>query len=191
MTNETDEFAHIKEENFGSGSGIAYGFKDLDEFYRYLARKEQQANERMLDIQRRMITCEDEQWYVNISVPMQELFIAGEAWSLRHARQSELESYGVETVSGLNDEQKAEFNASIRLMRDARNRGYIFGKSYSIIEPRGELGSTHVSCMWPINEAAFNEAREQMWRPDLLSNEASPNLRRALYRAFVMLRGGR
>jgi hypothetical protein len=189
MSNENEnDFSHIKEESFGMGSGIAFGFKDFDDFARYLGKKEREAMARILPEQERMIDCEKEQFFINIAVDLRELFIAGEAWSLSRARKEELASYKVESVTELSDEDKECFNESTRMMWSSRKRGYIFGRAYSEIEPRGELGSTHVTCMWPIPEAAFKEAKEQNWRPDLSDETKSPYLRRTLFQLHLKIK---
>lgn len=42
--------------------------------------------------------------------------------------------------------------------------GYLFGRAYSIIEPDGELGSTHRANMWPITPECFEAAEQAGWR---------------------------
>jgi hypothetical protein len=160
-------------------------YDTLEEAYADMANQEAAANERLLPEQRAMIDCTDEQYFVNVAVNIQELFIAGEAWSSDRADREELESYHVKDVSELDDEQRAEFLYSRRMMRDSRKRGYIFGRGYSVIEPNGELGSTHVANMWPIDKAAFDEAREQKWQPDLLDVTKSARLRECLFHLYM------
>lgn len=42
-------------------------------------------------------------------------------------------------------------------------RGYKSGRAYSVIEPTGELGDTHVANMWPITRESFEQARDLGW----------------------------
>jgi len=46
---------------------------------------------------------------------------------------------------------------------EARKRGYMFGRAYSVITPEGELGSTHVAMAIPIPEWLFIEMCERGW----------------------------
>jgi hypothetical protein len=157
-------------------------YDTLEEALKDMGEAEDAANKRLLTAQRAMIDCKDDQYFVNIAVNMKELFIAGEAWSSDRADREELAAYHVNDVSELGDEERSEFNHSRKMMRDSRSRGYIFGRGYSVIEPDGELGSTHVANMWPISKAAFDEAREQKWQPDLLDITKSANLRDDLFK---------
>jgi hypothetical protein len=188
---EENEFSHIKEVKLGPGGSFTFGYKDFDEMMAHMRQAELKAMARILPEQQAMINCRKEQWYINIAVDIKELFIAGEAWSLDRARKEELDSYKVKSAEELSDEDRQEFRSSTRMTRDSRMRGYIFGRAYSEIEPRGELGSTHVTAMLPIDEAAFNEAREQDWRPDLFSESKSPNLRLALFLFHLKYQVGR
>lgn len=43
-------------------------------------------------------------------------------------------------------------------------RGYLSGRAYSVVEPDGELGDTHVSTVFEISEKAFEQARAIGWR---------------------------
>lgn len=43
-------------------------------------------------------------------------------------------------------------------------RGYRWGWCYSIVEPTGELGSTHVSVMRKIGKEEFEEAERKGWK---------------------------
>jgi len=56
-----------------------------------------------------------------------------------------------------------ELRWTLDSQRDAHERGYLFGTAWSTLEPRGELGSTHVSQMHPITEAMLEEARAHDW----------------------------
>ncbi len=45
------------------------------------------------------------------------------------------------------------------------DRGYIYGRCFSVIEPEGELGSNHIGLITArIDEATFNRAKANGWR---------------------------
>lgn len=52
----------------------------------------------------------------------------------------------------------------IRTTLDSRERGYMMGEAWSVMEERGELGSTHVANAFPISAEAFAEARAAGWQ---------------------------
>lgn len=49
------------------------------------------------------------------------------------------------------------------MIEDAHARHYRFGEAYSVIEPRGEIGSTHVVSMTPLPVEMFDQARAHGW----------------------------
>lgn len=61
--------------------------------------------------------------------------------------------------------EPAELSYTMRSHDDSYSRGYRFGWCYSVVEPDGELGSTHVSTMFmKITEEQFEEAKKNGWR---------------------------
>lgn len=52
---------------------------------------------------------------------------------------------------------------TINNIDDNHERGYLFSRCYSIVEPTGELGDTHRSNVWPITEGQFREAQAAHW----------------------------
>jgi hypothetical protein len=176
---------HIKHEKVGPGMSISFGYKDMDEMFADMAKAEDAANARILPQQHAMINCQTDQYFVNIDTLIDGLFIAGEAWSLERANRSELEAYNAKSESELSKEDLAAYRDGCRMLKDSRKRGYIFGNAFSEICPEGELGSTHVSSMWPLSERAFNEAKEQHWQPDLKSDAKSPELRITLFDLYI------
>lgn len=61
--------------------------------------------------------------------------------------------------------------------------GYMFGRAYSIYEPKGELGSTHKASVWPISPATFAAAGGANWSTERLHEVARagvPDARAAL-----------
>ena len=43
------------------------------------------------------------------------------------------------------------------MLKEARERGYIFGRWYSEVVPDGELGSNHISSCLPMSKEEFEE----------------------------------
>ena len=50
-------------------------------------------------------------------------------------------------------------------LRASYGRGFRYGMHYSVLCPEGELGSAHISTMWPITELDFHRAKEIGWTP--------------------------
>jgi hypothetical protein len=61
-------------------------------------------------------------------------------------------------------------------------RGFRFGRAYSVIEPRGELGDTHVSVMVPITKEEFEQARAVDWQLEEIMKQDWPQ--KAVERLF-------
>ena len=57
----------------------------------------------------------------------------------------------------------AEIRWEVESLENAYERGYRYGKCYSVIEPLGEWGSTHVSAMIEIPKEIFEAAQEAGW----------------------------
>ncbi len=64
---------------------------------------------------------------------------------------------------GSEDRMESEYE--YETYTDSLKRGYAFTRSFSVIEPDGELGSHHISTMCPIDQAQFERAREHKWIP--------------------------
>lgn len=45
----------------------------------------------------------------------------------------------------------------------AEERGFLFGKAWSRLEPDGVIGTTHRSAVWPIEPRLFQSARNAGW----------------------------
>ena len=52
---------------------------------------------------------------------------------------------------------------------DSYNNGFRFGRAYSVIEPEGELGDTHVCDMIPITKEEFEQSKDLHWIPEKIS----------------------
>lgn len=70
--------------------------------------------------------------------------------------------FGIEHMSPY-----AEDNAMIR---DARERGYLFGTWYSVACDYGEMGSQHISRCVPITKEVFEFAKSHNWQPEAIAD---------------------
>lgn len=154
-----------KHELPGGGMFASGTWEELQEL---MARNEYTANTELWPEQKNMLETKGDQYFLNIQ-PGLDFAIFGEAWSVETSDRSELKSYGVKSVeelsTGDNGDREA-YDYTCKALRASRERGYIFGQAYSIVCPDGELGSTHVSQMWPISKEAFEEARTLNWKLD-------------------------
>lgn len=80
------------------------------------------------------------------------------AWGRIYGRKELEES---ERSCGAPDEEIV-----LTMMRsdDGFERGYRFARTYSAVEPDGELGDVHVSVMRKITREEFGQARENGWQ---------------------------
>jgi hypothetical protein len=60
----------------------------------------------------------------------------------------------------------AEVQHRVDNIRENYTRGWRAGVGWSVVEPGGETGYSHVSLLTPISAAAFATARGRGWRPD-------------------------
>ena len=85
--------------------------------------------------------------------------IWGERWSLEHYAE-----YLRGRAAACSDpEDAAEWLETIETDKAQLERGYLFGKAYSVAEDRGELGSTHVSQVVEVPRETFELARANGW----------------------------
>jgi hypothetical protein len=82
------------------------------------------------------------------------LMIVGKSQSIDEQVAKEIE------LGGLEDRTEDEIR---RDMTERHERGYLFGRCWSKIEPDGELGSTHVSEVYWIDPSLFAELEECGW----------------------------
>lgn len=98
--------------------------------------------------------------------PFDDLLIFGQTPSLPELVAVELGYVAVEDV--------AERALVEPQLRERRARGYLTGTCFSLVEPGGEWGDTHVASVWPLAEVDFEAARAAGWDP------AHPGLRACL-----------
>lgn len=144
-------------------------FDSLEAMYARMAEQEAAANAALSPDQGAMRDAVGETVYW--MRPYEGMFIFGECPSLAAATVKERSYYpildGARTAENAEeyDEAASEFEYSSTNLAERRSRGYLFGTAYSVIEPDGELGDTHVANAWPISKEAFEQAREVAWQP--------------------------
>jgi hypothetical protein len=127
-------------------------FDSADEMFDFMHQQEEAANARVTP----------EQAQIGYGAfwmrPYDDLLIFG------HVPTAE-ETEASERALGADDE---EIEYQRESFADAYNRGYRYGKCYSVVEPEGEWGSTHIANMIEITEQQFNQARDFSWSLELL-----------------------
>lgn len=133
-------------------------YDSMEEAFRDMAAHEAAANATLAAAQR-MVTYGD-YWFR----PMQTgpgsppLMIFGYVETLPEVTELEGQYYDLS-----NDEDRLELEATLAGIRDRHERGYMFGRCYSVVEPEGEWGDTHRANLWPITQAVFESARAKGW----------------------------
>lgn len=126
-------------------------YKSLEEMLKDMREKEDAANSRLT---KRQIELRDDTEHNRCWVrDWDGIFIFGDAWSHASCYESELRC-------GASKEEAYESTLSII---ESRKRGYLFGIAFSVLEPRGEIGSTHVSQVVPIERRLFDLAKRCSW----------------------------
>lgn len=125
------------------GFGHYESFDSFEEMQAYMRRKEEEAN-------------------ANVH-PRQQDIDWGTYW-VRLAPDLGLAVFGyVNTDAEIR--ALGEDRETMVMLRDAHARGYRYGKAYSVLEPEGEWGSTHIANAWPITRAQFMQAKMAHWNP--------------------------
>lgn len=152
-------------------------FSSWEEMQRVLGEREDQANAGLLPAQIELRDDTENTRYWVRPYPQANCLIFGEAWSFNQF--CDVSSKYVDDLPMVNGQPMFEAGAEvwasyreslsesvyeIRAVAESRTRGYLRGIAYSIIEPDGEHGSTHVSNVYPISKEAFEEARASGWR---------------------------
>lgn len=153
-------------------------FDSDEEMQGFLAASEEAANQRVAPQQRAI--GEGDYW-VRFYRVVDRLIIFGQVHHLTRVWHEEVRLGATE----------AEADYVVRHAKDRRARGYVFGTCYSIIEPEGELGDTHVSEVWPITAHLFDAAKAVRWNIDRLPDSGKKALEQAYqeYGEHVRRRG--
>lgn len=145
-------------------------FSSFEEMQRFLEEQEAAGNARMSPIQRK-ITFGD--YWVRF------LDVAGRVVIFSYVMPL-AEIWDEEVRLGASE---GEANAVVKATEESHARGYVFGNCFSIVEPTGELGSTHLCNVWPCSEQLYREARMVGWRVDELPMESQLELE-GLYQGY-------
>ncbi len=132
-------------------------FDSIEEALDFMGKAEAAGNASLHPVQR-MVTYGD-YWIRFWIVGENELvLICGYVETLPELAESEAAHYDL-----TKPEEKAEYEYAMEGIRRRHERGYMFGKAYSIIEPTGEWGDTHLANLWPITKDLFEALREAGW----------------------------
>lgn len=85
--------------------------------------------------------------------------IFGRTYSLPEAMAIERGYY----PDPIDAEGLAEYAYIVESLHDRRARGYLYGRCYSVVEPEGEIGDTHVASVLALTPEAFAEAEAGGW----------------------------
>jgi hypothetical protein len=145
-------------------------YRSFDEMVEDMHQAEERANAQLHPEQIALRDAVDETRYWVSPDREAGVLIFGEAWSKRQNYESAARwapDYPLTPGPQADAEHLEELDEPVSVIRtydDARTRGYLFGTAYSVVEPEGELGSTHVYNAWPISKEAFEEARAHGWQ---------------------------
>lgn len=104
---------------------------------------------------------EDERVAMENLLPLQQEITYGSYWIRA------MPGYGCFIFGRVYTEEEVaegEEPLTIEMMKESHDRGYRFGTAASVIEPRGELGDTHVSHMFPITKEEYEAVEQQDWK---------------------------
>lgn len=123
------------------------GFDNADDMFAYMREQEEAANARVTPGQAQIGYGA---WWLR---PYEDVVIFGYVPTQDEVRASE----------GGDEADPEELQYTLETLADAHRRGYRYGRAYSVIEPEGEWGSTHISTMVEITEEQFNQAQAHGW----------------------------
>lgn len=143
-------------------------FDSFEEMNRQLQERQEEAWKNTSEKQKILLDGK-KHWfvYVDDTFSPQLVWIYGEIESTDERRKTRDE--GIASLDPNSDEYAEESEGYIyefEVYEDQLNRGFVFGRCYSVLEPTGELGSTHVSKVAQISKEVFEEARESGWEPN-------------------------
>lgn len=138
-----------------------HSFDSVEDMMDALARGEQAAIDRMTEPQRahlQLAFTEPTYWFRMY----EDILIFGESQPVEAQARREVELGGDE----------GEYGYAYERFKERHERGYVYGKAYSVIEPDGELGSSHVSELTQCEQTTFEHMRKYGWSLDRLHAEA-------------------
>lgn len=131
-----------------------FGFDNITEAFAQMRAMEEEANARVVPRQRQI------DWGSYFIRPQESLGLIVFAYC-----ETEEEIVAGERRYGASLD---EASRTLETLQDSHERGYRYGRHYSLIEPEGELGSTHIVKCWPITEEQFHQAKELGWDARLI-----------------------
>jgi hypothetical protein len=142
----------VKEEKAGSVHIVS---GTLEEILAYMAEAEEEANARPLLPSQREIDWGSYVFSVEEVGEGEALAIFGHVWSFDEWQEKEKRA-------GATQE---ELDYSSERIVDAHERGYRYGEYWSVATfGRPDIGSKHISVLWPISRRDFEYARRIDWR---------------------------
>jgi hypothetical protein len=150
-------------------------FDSIEEAFAFMQRAEQRANAHLAPEQQALT------WGSHWIRVYDSLLIVGYCMTEEEMRHDEQEAMGddIKTPEG-----QAEFDQNMTRMAESHERGYLFGWAFSVVEPTGELGSSHRGAVWPISEGLFEKLQAKAWDRSQLDTEAKEELKQA-YMAWI------
>lgn len=130
-------------------------FDSTEELFAYMSRAEEAANAATTEAQAKIRDATETVYAFRISLG---IAIFGEVLSLAESQAAEKKLYNLDKA-----EDREEYEYTANQLADSRQRGYVFGKWFSVVEPTGELGSAHVSSLTQIDKALFDHAKTRQW----------------------------
>lgn len=128
-------------------------FDSFDDMQRFLQAQEEIANN---NIHPKQLETTWGSYWVR-ALEDSGLLIWGRVWTMEEIMQSEEES--------ADPDYDPDPEHVKQHYEEMDRRGYRFGEAASVLCPEGELGSTHISVMWPITQEEYEKAREAGWNP--------------------------
>lgn len=168
--------------------GSVESFGSWEEMQRVMGEREDQANAGLNATQIELRDDVENTRYWIRPFPPENCYIFGVAWSFKESCDVSASYCSNVPTDTATLPERDEYNMSvseavyeIRSYAESRQRGYMRGIAYSILEPDGEYGSTHVSNVMPISEKAFEEGKAAGWKAvqvdafllDLIGEEAA------------------
>lgn len=156
-------------------------FNSIEEGVEFMRKQEEEANKHVHPKQR-AVTWGD--CWIRFLVQY-DIIIFGKALDADYYQQM--------IDKAVDEEDKAEWEFERKQVTDAWERGYVYGWAWSIIEPAGEPGSTHMVNLWPIPEALFEKAKAVGWIAHDLDDDTKEEINGIYqeYREHVLSEAGR
>jgi hypothetical protein len=146
-------------------------YSSLEEMLTAMGQAEDEANAKRLLAPQREVTWGSYTFKAEMVGEQEALAVWGHVWSLEEYQEKERKAGAEED----------ELRYSTERLVDAHERGYRYGDWWSVVcSDRPDLGSSHVSVLWPITRRDFEYARRNGWR---MGHEIWERLRHEVFAA--------